>query len=358
MKNIAFILSVLALLASGCGNKKVPVDDSTLPFDYSTLPAKWTELMPTGIDGEFAVCDEANTVRINGNVLTFGDVAAGGKWIFEILNSYQINDTIVFTTYPYRECKFVWLDRERGIAEWISGSSVYPFVTDENLSKYRKINCSSEIEEDVELEDLVSSGETILKTIAGDLNDDGKDDYVIFTKQTDEEAFVSDEHYGELDCNRRGIVIAFKEGEDYNTVLAIPDCFPPPHEVGVSFETEVSISIKKGNLLIEYDLADRGRWYQYTFCYRNSDFELIDYEQTIAKGDVTKSIININFLTKERKTLINTNSDTAWGSEEFKETWQDIEMKDRFVKLTELVKLTDIKNFDDFNIHRYYYVER
>ncbi|GHT21940.1 hypothetical protein AGMMS4957_11500 [Bacteroidia bacterium] len=356
MKKTAIILSVLALLASGCGNKNVP-------FDYSTLPTRWTELMPTGVDGEFAVCDEADEVRIEGNEITFDYVAAGERWVLEILDSYLINDTIVLNarpTYPYQEertfsWKFVWLDRERGIAEWISAPEVDTFVTDENLSKFPEVNCFYDIEDrtkrlvNVETksknpEDLVSSIDTILKKFAGDLNKDGKDDCVLLTKQTRKSAFVTDEYYEELDRNRRGLVIAFKEGEEYNTVLAIPDCFPSEN---IDDGGYVTAEIKKGNLLIYYG-PGRYNWYQYTFRYRNSDFELIGYDQSSDREPVTESIISINFLTKKKQTLDNTNPDADSGGEVFEETWQDIELTNG------IVKLTDIEGFDDFRINSCY----
>ena len=98
-------------------------------------------------------------------------------------------------------------------------------------------------------DDLVPSEETIFEKIFGDLNNDGEDDCVIITKQTKKSAFETDEIRGELDLNRRGIVIAFKEGDYYNTVLTIPDCFSSENEDGgVYFAPELSVEIKRGNI--------------------------------------------------------------------------------------------------------------
>ncbi|GHT40825.1 hypothetical protein AGMMS49965_09690 [Bacteroidia bacterium] len=348
MKKIALILSVLALPASGYGNKNVS-------FDYSTLPTKWTNLMPTGIDGEFVVCDgESDVLLIEGNKLTFAFVV-GVKWELEILNSYQINDTIVLSLKSADQgwavdWNIVWLDRERGIAEWSVEHYIYTFVTDENLSKFPKAKCSrtdegaslARIEKNPE--DLMYSNDTVFEKIAGDLNNDDEDDCVIITKQTKKSAFVTDEYYGELDCNRRGMVIALKEGEEYNLVEAISDCFSSEYQNDGGY---VAAAIEKGNLLIHCGHGSDGWWCRYTFRYRNrnNDFELIGYEQTNTRGPVRTNIININFLTKKKQTLFNTNLDAG---EVFEETWQDIEMPNG------LVELIEIYDFDKFNIDRYY----
>ncbi|GHT47778.1 hypothetical protein AGMMS49965_25950 [Bacteroidia bacterium] len=321
--------------------------------------------MPTGIDGEFAVCDEANTVRIDGNEITFDYVAAGERWVLEILDSYLINDTIVLNarpTYPYQEWtfdwKFVWLDRERGIAEWILEPTVDTFVTDENLSKFPKVDCFYNIEDGTTRlaksknpEDLVSSTDSIFEKIAGDLNNDGEDDCVIITKQTRKSAFVTHESYGELDRNRRGLVIAFKEGEEYNTVLAVPDCFSSENEDGGAYiAPDLYITIKRGNLLIHYGHGRYGEWH-YTFRYRNSDFELIGYDESNSNGPVIDSSVSINFLTKKKQKLVNTDPDADSGYEVFEETWKDIDLTNG------IVKLTDIDDFDNFPLD-WCYIER
>ncbi|GHT43752.1 hypothetical protein AGMMS49965_18200 [Bacteroidia bacterium] len=366
MKKIALILSTLALLASGCGNKKVPVDDSTLlvyalpvdalPFDYSTLPTRWIELVHTGIDGEFAVCNRADEVLIEGNELVFLDLTwdEGAAWSEEILDSYQINDTIVLNLKNDSR-KIVWIDRERGVAEWLDElNNVYTFVTNENLSKFPKINCYGVTEEEIRLvdvetksknpEDLVCSDDSIFEKTTGDLNKDGEDDCVILTKQREKSAFVPDEYYGELNTNRRGIVIAFKEGEEYNTVLAFPECFPAEHPEDAGY---VAAEIKKGNLLIHFGYGRYG-WCRYTFRYRNSAFELIGYDKSSSNGPVEESIISINFLTKKKQELVNTDPEADSGGEVFEETWKDIELTNG------IVKLTDIRDFDEFRINSCY----
>ena len=345
------------LIASSCGNKKVP-------FDYTILPAEWTALIPTGeSDNEFAVCDEVDElITIEGNTLTRWYLIAGEKWELEILESYQTGDTIVFNVKPTGQnerfdFKFVWFDKERGIAQWIVEHYIYTFVSSEKLSGFPKARCvyNDEGVGDIFIEsksknpeDFVRSDETIFEKIFGDLNKDGEEDCVIITKQTKKEAFVTDEYRGELDRNRRGIIIAFKEGEYYNRFLAIPDCFLSENEDGgVYFAPELFVEIRKGNLIVHYGHGRYG-WWKYTFRYRNNDFELIGYDGAYMFGPILRESISINFLTKKRQTRTNTNLGAEEESEEvIEETWQDIVIND-------LVKLTDIIDFNDFSVSSIY----
>ena len=198
-------------------------------------------------------------------------------------------------------------------------------------------------------ENLVRSDEAIHKIVYGDLNNDGIEDCVIITKQTRKEGFVKDERSElEIDRNRRGISIAFKEREYYNLFVAISDCFSSDAEDGgVYFAPELSVEIKKGNLIIHYNHGRYG-WWQYIFRYRNNNFELIGYDDenmVLWRMERSKSI---NFLTKKKKTRINTNLNAENESEYvIEETWQCI-------KLEKTINLIDIKDFDEFNINDCY----
>ena len=201
-------------------------------------------------------------------------------------------------------------------------------------------------------DDLVRSDEVILEKFFSDLNNDGMEDCVIITKQTKKEAFVTDEYRGELDRNRRGILIAFKDStENYNTVLAIPDCFSSENEDGgVYFPPELGVGTRRGNLIIGYGHGRYGSW-EYVFRYRNKNFELIGYDQSNNRGPITESRISINFLTKKKQTLVNTNpnipDDDSDYEEVFEETWKDIVIEN-------LVKLSDIKDFGMFEVSKHY----
>lgn len=353
MKTSIILLTLLAAVAGSCKNKKNP-------FDYGTFPSAWTML--TQDADEYYVCDDAEVWTIEENKFIQWYIATGEKWETEISDAYQAGDTVIFNVeesdgYRYK-FKFRWFDKDKGIAQcWshIDEDFFQWLVPNERLSEFPTAECSLD-EEETEGEivgvetrsenpdDLVRSDETISEKIFGDLNHDGENDCVIITKQTKQSAFVTDKYRGELDRNRRGILIAFKKGEHYETVLALPDCFASEHEDGgVYFAPELSVGIERNNLKIHYGHGRYG-WWQYLFRYRNSDFELIGHDRSENRGPVVEGLVSMNFLTKKKKTLINTNPDAEGGDEVFDETWQDIELT------SGTVKLADITDFDTFSV--------
>jgi hypothetical protein len=200
-------------------------------------------------------------------------------------------------------------------------------------------------------EELVPGDQTVFDKIIGDLNRDGREDCVIITKETDEEAFVMDEYRGVLDRNRRGILIAFNKGEYYETALVKESCFSSENEDGgVYYAPELGIDIEKNNLKIHYSHGRYG-WWQYIFRYRNNHFELIGYDEFNNRGPVTERIVSVNFLTKKEQTSKNTNPDAEGGDEVFDETWKDIVLPNGLVKLSEIV------SFDAFDVSRTYTVK-
>jgi hypothetical protein len=57
---------------------------------------------------------------------------------------------------------------------------------------------------------LVPSGFVITEEIRGDLNKDNQEDYVYILKGTDRRKIFEHEYRGQLDRNRRGIIVAFR----------------------------------------------------------------------------------------------------------------------------------------------------
>ena len=161
MKKTVIILSVLALIAGGCGNNK----NEKTPFDLATFPSEWWSL--TKENGKLVANDNLfEVIKIEGNKLTRIYYARGEQSDFEseILSSYQIGDTIFISTKPENEkvvwdYKFIWLDKNKGLAEWIfnNESSAEIFVVSEKLSEYQAIknnNISSSVEKSDELSNL------------------------------------------------------------------------------------------------------------------------------------------------------------------------------------------------------------
>jgi hypothetical protein len=192
--------------------------------------------------------------------------------------------------------------------------------------------------------EFVPPGYVVVQTIQGDLNKDNQADSVLIIKATDRTNFVKDEFRGELDRNRRGIIIALKTKDSYKLALENRDCFSSENEDGgVYFSPELGVFIEKGNLRVHYFHGRYGFWV-YQFRYQNSDFELLGYNSSQNHGPITERSISINLMTK--KMLIKENvTRNAEGNvdEKFRETWTKF-------TLSKPIKLRDIADFDGFKI--------
>lgn len=192
--------------------------------------------------------------------------------------------------------------------------------------------------------DFIPADCVLYEQIIGDLNNDGLEDYVLIIKGTDNEKILIEENSVNLNRNRRGIIILFKKEKGYELVLKNYDCFSSESEEGSSyFDPELTVSIKKGNLEIEFGHGKHGYW-NYTFQHKNDDFELINYFLSNSTGTIIKSETTINYLTQKKliKTNTNINTKAEFGEEIFKEKKENI-----FIK--KIVKLSEIKDFDEFS---------
>jgi hypothetical protein len=194
--------------------------------------------------------------------------------------------------------------------------------------------------------DFLPKGYIVFETINGDLNKDGIDDCVLIIKGTDTNKIVADEYRGKLDRNRRGIIVLFSKKGQYELALKNLECFSSENEDGgVYFAPELSTEIKKGNLYFHYGHGRYGYW-KYTFRFQNSNFELIGYDASDNHGPVINSETSINFSTKIKQTKINTNESADSGEEVFKATSKKI-------KIDKLLKLSQIKDFDELDLSIY-----
>lgn len=213
--------------------------------------------------------------------------------------------------------------------------------TQETLEKVVDKDVSSTPETNKNLAGFLPEGHILFEEVYGDLNKDGLEDCVIISKGTDQDNIIIDEYRGELDRNRRGIIILFNEGDHYRLAVQNNDCFSSENEDGgVYFPPELSVYIEKGNLYIHYGHGRYGYW-KYTFRHKDSDFELIGYDSSSNFGPVVQSQISINFLTKKKLERTNTNPDADSGEEVFDEAWSNIEVE-------RLIRLSEIVDFDDF----------
>mgnify|MGYP000501218230 CR=1 FL=1 len=194
--------------------------------------------------------------------------------------------------------------------------------------------------------EFVPNGYVIAEKIYGDLNKDSLNDCVLLIKGTDKKNIINVENKGELDRNRRGIIILFNNNDDYELAIKNYNCFSSENEDGgVYFAPELSISIEKGNLFVHYSHGRYGYW-MYNFRFKNSDFELIGfdsgYKSNFVSDWVTFDEVSINFLSKKKlvKEVIKLNEN---GNETFKETWGKI-------NVNSLLKLSKIKDFDELDL--------
>ena len=220
-----------------------------------------------------------------------------------------------------------------------SDASVY---AGQPVSEFISISETNAITPSKTPEDLLSAGDEILEKITGDLNGDGIDDVVIFTKQTIHE----DDWYG----NRRGIYIAFKKGEFYELAAVMPGCFGSRGDSG-----PITIEIKEGKLYI-HEIFSSFVNHNWTFRYQNNNFELIGFDaydretkfyERFNTNLMTETTASINFLTK--KVVVKT---VIW-EEDLNEVFNE-EERIWDILLETLVKLTDIKQFDVFDIGKHY----
>jgi hypothetical protein len=169
---------------------------------------------------------------------------------------------------------------------------------------YRLYNYSQIIDE--KGEDLIARG---------DLNGDGADDYALVIENI-------------ANNNISGIMIFFKDGNDYKLALENRNCFNSGKDLDFGLSTPHSINIAKGNLYLNYsqmfncDYSNQ----KYTARYRNSEFELIGYDDVYTScgryGEAGDTKTSINFPAKKQL-----NAECPY-KKKCKETWTTIAVKE------------------------------
>lgn len=180
----------------------------------------------------------------------------------------------------------------------------------------------------------------------GDLNNDGLKDCVLIIKKTDTTNIVTNRFDKIVDRNRRGIIVLFKDENGYQLTDKNYNCFSSENEDGgVYFPPELWIEIKNNKLYIHFGHGRYGYW-EYTFRFQNSNFELIGFDSSSNRGPITLTETSINFLTKKKLVKNNTNENAEGGNDIFKETWSNI-------KIENLIKLSEIRDFDELDMYNY-----
>ena len=182
----------------------------------------------------------------------------------------------------------------------------------------------------------------------GDLNKDGKDDCVLLIKKTDTNHMITNSSGLKVDRNRRGILVVFKNDNGYHLIDKNYECFSSENEDGGSyFPPELRVEIKKGNLQVRYEHGRYGYW-NYTFRFQNSNFEMIGYDKVEQRGSYIEQEISINFLTKKKWNRRNTH--IPEHEKDLKATFDD---KWSNINLDKLIKLSEVEDFDLLPMHTY-----
>lgn len=194
--------------------------------------------------------------------------------------------------------------------------------------------------------DFIPKGYAEFEKYFGDLNKDGLEDCVLIIKKSDTANIVTNRFDKKVDRNRRGIVVLFKNEKGYELTDKNYNCFSSENEDGgVYFPPELWVKIENEKLYIHYGHGRYGYW-EYTFRYQNSNFELIGYDSSSNRGPITMTETSINFLTKRKLVKENTNENADGGDEIFKETWNNIEIDN-------LIKLSEVEDIDELDMYNY-----
>lgn len=192
------------------------------------------------------------------------------------------------------------------------------------------------------LDGLVPAGFVVVERVLGDLNRDDLEDVVLVVKATARTGHVFDEWHGWQDRNRRGLIIAFREGDRFRKVLENRKCFSSENEDGgLDFPPELSVKIKGGSLLMHYEYFRYGHW-TYKFQFRNNDFEMIGYDAAAHQGPTLLSELSVNFLTNQVRVRWNI-APPGDEKERLQETWAKL-------PLPRPPKLKAVQDFDELQI--------
>jgi len=180
----------------------------------------------------------------------------------------------------------------------------------------------------------------LFEAIEGDLNKDGVKDVVLIVKATYPKAFVHDEYRGQLDRNRRGVIVLLNEKGKYKAVVSNLNCFSSENEDGgVYFPPELWMEIKNNILSVNYSHGRYGYW-RYLFRLDGNDLRLIGYDDSNNHGPLIQSQTSINFLTGKKVIRDNLSQDPE-KDPKFKETWSKINQAP--------IYLSKVKDFNDLS---------
>lgn len=194
--------------------------------------------------------------------------------------------------------------------------------------------------------EFIPTGFVLFEEYSGDVDENGFEDCILIVKDTKKENIIKNRFGDVVDRNRRGLIVLLNSEDGYESILMNLDCFSSENEDGgVYYPPELSIHIDNNILKIHYEHGRYGNW-EYILRYHNSDFQLIGFESSENRGPIVNYKTSINFLTKRKQILENVNMNSQDREEDLIETWEEI-------KIDDLIKLSEIQDFDKINMSKY-----
>ena len=191
----------------------------------------------------------------------------------------------------------------------------------------------------IEAASLIPEGYVLTDSIGGDLTSDGINEFALMISEDDDSNVTENEYGDPVNNNRRGILIFSQVNEKTELLSQNLSCFSASQSDGMYMAPELYVEISDNTLIVNYANGRYGYW-NYTFKYQNSAFELIKYFNSSSNGPVTDEETVMDFMTMKMTVKTNTNPLAQMeGEEEFEEATEEI-------KAEGLVKLSEIDDFD------------
>ncbi|APY07613.1 hypothetical protein BWZ20_04555 [Winogradskyella sp. J14-2] len=208
------------------------------------------------------------------------------------------------------------------------------------------VSCATNRLQNRDVLEFIPEGYKLYERIDADLNNDKFEDCMLIIKATDSNQMVTNQFDKKVNRNHRGIIILFKKGNRYRLVDKNYDCFYSENEDGgVYYPPQLNVETENGDIIFNYEHGRYGQW-SYTFRFIVDSYKLIKYNATRTFGPITKSITELDFLTKQKTYRENTNEDDEGNDEIFKTTKS-------IININQLIKLSEIKDFEDLDLSNY-----
>ncbi|MHC5224802.1 hypothetical protein [Ignatzschineria sp. LJL83] len=149
------------------------------------------------------------------------------------------------------------------------------------------------------LSSFIPDGHYLQNFIKVDLNQDGRTDYLLFTKAMRLDALEENQHGQLVDRNRRGMLALIATNNGYQQIAENLTIFDSEFEAGgVYFAPDLSVDVYNNEITFFYGHGRYGYWF-YTFTLQDHSLKLTKFEDHSNRGPDPLSIISVDYLTKQ-----------------------------------------------------------